>query len=342
MQSLSNLNFDTYGYSFSDMMGGNNNGMGSQQQQQQQAMNGGNMLPMIGNQNCLPMQGMSMQLVNDQGLSPPYSNHSPPHSVQSSAALSPPGCIGKENGKDSQGEMFTNHWTLHSFTGSPSPAKCRPGLPTSPTHIVAMRQATHQKHGQSPGVNGNGGPMNGNMMSPQMLGMDQMQQHQQQQHMQQQQGTYDVLDTSGYCSPSNGKMMQRRCIEWDLNSSSISVGQASSHVSVMSPNNNSCHSTISNHSAMQMGGGQQQQGQTSSFYQYFTPPSQHSGGATPQHLAQTLDSYPTPSPESPGDWSSSSPHSNSDWSEGVQSPQANNVYVTGGHQANKGTEAIYI
>lgn len=79
----------------------------------------------------------------------------------------------------------------------------------------------------------------------------------------------------------------------------------------------------------------------SSFHQYFTPPSQHSGGGTPQHLVHTLDSYPTPSPESPGDWSSSSPHSNSDWSEGVQSP-ANNVYVTGGHQANKGSEAIYI
>jgi Notch-like protein len=85
-----------------------------------------------------------------------------------------------------------------------------------------------------------------------------------------------------------------------------------------------------------------------------TPPSQHSGGHTPQHLVQsTLDSYPTPSPESPGHWSSSSPHSTSDWSEvqspannlyvtgGVQSP-ANNLYVTGGHQANKGSEAIYI
>lgn len=92
MQSLSNLNFDTYAYSFSDLMGGQN-GMGNPQQQQQ--LNG-NMLPMMGG-NSLPMQGsgMTMQLVNDQGLSPPYSNHSPPHSVQSSAALSPPGCIGE-------------------------------------------------------------------------------------------------------------------------------------------------------------------------------------------------------------------------------------------------------
>jgi len=81
--------------------------------------------------------------------------------------------------------------------------------------------------------------------------------------------------------------------------------------------------------------------QSTSLYQYLTPPSQHSGGVTPQHLVQTLDSYPTPSPESPGHWSSSSPRSNSDWSEGVQSPSSNGVYATG-HQANKGSEAIYI
>lgn len=87
---------------------------------------------------------------------------------------------------------------------------------------------------------------------------------------------------------------------------------------------------------------QQQQQQQSPYnvYHYLTPPSQHSGGVTPQHLVPTLDSYPTPSPESPGHWSSSSPHSNSDWSEGIQSPT--NTYMTGGHQTNKGGEAIYI
>lgn len=36
----------------------------------------------------------------------------------------------------------------HSVTLSPSPAKSRPSLPTSPTHIAAMRVATHQKHPQ--------------------------------------------------------------------------------------------------------------------------------------------------------------------------------------------------
>lgn len=74
------------------------------------------------------------------------------------------------------------------------------------------------------------------------------------------------------------------------------------------------------------------------FYQYLTPPSQHStGGVTPQHLTQTLDSYPTPSPESLS--SGASPYSPLGWSDS-QSP-ANNIYVTA-HQSNKGSEAIYI
>lgn len=33
--------------------------------------------------------------IGDQGLSPPYSNQSPPHSVQSNIALSPQGYVGK-------------------------------------------------------------------------------------------------------------------------------------------------------------------------------------------------------------------------------------------------------
>lgn len=78
------------------------------------------------------------------------------------------------------------------------------------------------------------------------------------------------------------------------------------------------------------------------FYQYLTPPSQHSGGITPQHLSHTLDSYPTPSPESPGHWSSSSPHSNSDWSESVHSPPNYMVNNNNTNQTNKGTDAIYI
>lgn len=60
---------------------------------------------------------------------------------------------------------------------------------------------------------------------------------------------------------------------------------------------------------------------------YPSPQSQHSHvssepGVTPQHLQQGSDNhYLTPSPSSPGQWSSSSPHSaQSDWSEGISSP----------------------
>ena len=62
--------------------------------------------------------------------------------------------------------------------------------------------------------------------------------------------------------------------------------------------------------------------------QYPTPPSHHSShvGAegTPQHVTTGYPPehhYLTPSPDSPGQWSSSSPHSaQSDWSEGISSP----------------------
>jgi len=60
--------------------------------------------------------------------------------------------------------------------------------------------------------------------------------------------------------------------------------------------------------------------------QYPTPPSQHSylglEAATPPQGLNTLpENILTPSPDSPGHWSSSSPHSaQSDWSEGISSP----------------------
>lgn len=59
--------------------------------------------------------------------------------------------------------------------------------------------------------------------------------------------------------------------------------------------------------------------------QYPTPPSQHSylgTDATPPQLLNALpENILTPSPDSPGHWSSSSPHSaQSDWSEGISSP----------------------
>lgn len=172
-------------------------------------------------------------------LSPPYSNQSPPHSVQSNMSLSPQG-----------------------YNGSPSPAKTRPSLPTSPTHIAAMRAATQQKHGGIP-------------------------------------------------------QTQNIHMGFDFSQASLDLGAA---FSAVQPNS-----------------------VTPPMMQYpqnyfLTPPSQHSD-ATPQHLVP--DNFPTPSPESPGHWSSSSPTScTSDWSENITSP---NTYVsTTGHQANKGSDAIYI
>lgn len=68
MQSLHNVNFDNYGYT-----------MGSPFQD------------LIINQRSIG----NVSNMGDQGLSPPYSNQSPPHSVQSNIALSPQAYIGK-------------------------------------------------------------------------------------------------------------------------------------------------------------------------------------------------------------------------------------------------------
>lgn len=183
----------------------------------------------------LMMQQRQLQQPNT--LSPPYSNQSPPHSVQSNMSLSPQG-----------------------YNGSPSPAKTRPSLPTSPTHIAAMRAATQQKHG--------GVPQTQNLQ----MGFDFSQT-----------GLELPMAYPGLLnSATNGNLQQ--------------------------------------------------------FQQnyYLTPPSQHSDHLLP-------DNFPTPSPESPGHWSSSSPRScNSDWSENVASPNTYGGGGGGGHQTNKGSDAIYI
>ena len=131
-------------------------------------------------------------------LSPPIM--SPPQSVQSSHSLSPPGHA-----------QNTGHQT--------SPHKGRGMmLPTSPTHMAAMRGASHQRHQSFDFPDSQGG---GGQLHPALL----------------QQGMYPYLPTPP---------------------------QADSTV--------------------------QQQ------------------------------NFMTPSPDSPGQWSSASPQSHSDWSEGVHSP----------------------
>lgn len=179
---------------------------------------------------------MQQRQMQPNTLSPPYSNQSPPHSVQSNMSMSPQG-----------------------YNGSPSPAKTRPSLPTSPTHIAAMRAATQQKHGGIP-------------------------------------------------------QTQNLPMGYDFSQASLDL-PVSFTGQTMAP------TTL-----------QPQQFQQQNYY--LTPPSQHSDAAN------IMPDFSTPSPESPGHWSSSSPHSiNSDWSENITSP---NTYQSGGHQTNKGSDAIYI
>ena len=79
--------------------------------------------------------------------------------------------------------------------------------------------------------------------------------------------------------------------------------------------------------------------------QYPTPPSQHSylaSDATPPNGLGLPDNILTPSPDSPGHWSSSSPHSaQSDWSEGISSPVPPIGHMNKGHNQLP-NEAVYI
>lgn len=156
------------------------------------------------------------------------------------------------------------------------------------------------------------------------------------------------LELAGFCSPSGKKhdqwiLFAINNIEYEFSGpASVALSQCSSIQSpqhLQSPLHQSHYQQLNQNHPMTAGS-------SKSFYQYLTPPShQDSGNHTPpQHLVQTLDSYPTPSPESPGHWSSSqSPHSMSDWSETAQSPANQIHYSSNSHQQkNKGSEAIYI
>lgn len=241
-----------------------------------------------------------------------------------------------------------------SFPDSPSPTKNRPCLPTSPTHMQAMRHATHQKHGNQPMhmMNSTGSSIQSPLSSASSqncgspLGQPQMQHHQQN-HLLQQDGPSSVImpmmgqrgtdfnvgiDMPNYCSPTG--------MHFCPNSFSHTHFRIV-HEPLISQIGQLSHGSSSQHNSQSA-----QSSPNSQIYaQYLTPPSNHSSGAiTPQHYVQTLDSsYPTPSPDSPGShWSSSSPQSNSDWSEGINSPTNNYITGTVGHQTNKGSDAIYI
>ncbi|XP_013776460.2 neurogenic locus Notch protein-like [Limulus polyphemus] len=164
-----------------------------------------------------------------------------------------------------------------SYTVS-SPIKQRPSLPTSPTHMAAMRAAHHQKAAQI---------------------------------QSQQQSANNIYDNSTITE------LQQMLGQQPLMSGSPQVPYQHT-------------------------------------FQYPTPPSQHSqhsSEATPQHYLLPPETYLTPSPESPGQWSSSSPYSaQSDWSEGISSPTGpiNLQHLAGveQHQSQQSThnqqEAVFI
>lgn len=128
----------------------------------------------------------------------------------------------------------------------PSPTKHRPALPTSPTHMLAMRQ----QHAQN-----------------------------------------------------KPKISSGSTYEFPMKSEPTSIYSGSSSQYQVPPTTT-----------------------TPPAYHFPTPPSvsqvsQYSDHPTPQHFSTHDPSYLTPSPESPGQWSSSSPQSaQSDWSDAIHSP----------------------
>ena len=105
MQSLHNIQLDNYGYSLgSNVTGGGGNQFSDLLMSQQRSLNNGGG-GSGGGVGSLASNGMgpggnnlmhtAMHTMGESGLSPPYSNQSPPHSVQSNMALSPQGYIGK-------------------------------------------------------------------------------------------------------------------------------------------------------------------------------------------------------------------------------------------------------
>ena len=198
---------------------------------------------------------------------------SPPQNPHHSNHLSPPPPRGTHSAHTSP--QSQNQYIL-PVQNPTSPSKLRPPLPTSPTHLAALRLATASS--------GFDFPVTSSAQTVNHL-QQQQQQHEQQAHQQQQQ-----------------QQLHQQQLQ---------------------------HRQQQQHQQHQQQPHQQQPLPSTSFYPHYpTPPSHHSGvEATPQHAATTNshDSFPTPSPESPGQWSSASPHSQSDWSEGVRSPPGTQI-----------------
>lgn len=79
----------------------------------------------------------------------------------------------------------------NKFPGSPSPAKSRPSLPTSPAHFQAMRLATQQIHMNT---NSTGNPNLANSNSAIFTNL--------QMNFDYNQNAANGLELAGFCSPS--------------------------------------------------------------------------------------------------------------------------------------------
>ena len=230
---------------------------------------------------------------------------------------------------------MNNFNTAYYYSGSPSPSKTLSSMSSSPARLQSLRHQVVQNQAMDNAVATNG-LANNPMFHQMQMNFDYNQNP-----------NPNGLELAGFCSPSGNsskKLNFYKIFTFSQFIGPASVASMSQCSSIQSPQHQ--QSPLHQSHYQQLNANQHMKaGSSKSFYQYLTPPSHNDSGnhTPPQHLVQTLDSFPTPSPESPGHWSSSqSPHSISDWSES-QSPANQNHYVTTNtHQANKGSEAIYI
>ncbi|RZF46940.1 hypothetical protein LSTR_LSTR011771, partial [Laodelphax striatellus] len=196
----------------------------------------------------------------------------------------------------------------HSITMSPSPIKSRPSLPTSPTHMAAMRRAaaTQQQQQQQQHAAAAGG---NNVM----------------QHF-----DFSDLPQAAATAYTSGNSQQQQQAASGVNQQNLAAAfqqQQQQQQQNVAAHQQQLNAAAAAHQQQQVAAHQQIQAAAAAaaqqqYYHYLTPPSDSLQGP---------ESFSTPSPDSPWHWSSSSPHSNSDWSEGISSP--NN---------NKHSDAIYI
>lgn len=201
---------------------------------------------------------------------------------------------------------FSQHQGNNNLTSAASPTKARPVLPTSPTHLLAMRQ----------------------------------QQHHQQQQQQSQLPPIAVGPQSSNQSQTKPKISSGSAYEFPVTTSQ--AHQVKMEPSSIIYSGSPSHKT-SAASGSASNTNSQYPPAASLYNHYPTPPSvsqvSQSDQPTPQHYSVSHDpSYLTPSPESPGEWSPSSSHSaQGDWSDAISSPLHPSQDST--HQAHQGRSA---